>query len=72
MVAEVVEIAGTDSPEPEERLRVARPQTLTGGYLIFVNLEITRLDLDHDDLPLILGAHLRGDVALIDLIAEAG
>jgi hypothetical protein len=55
MVAEVVEIAGTDSPEPEERPWMTRPQTLTGSDLVFVDLEVTRLDLDHHDLPLILG-----------------
>src|SRR3954471_3355288 len=71
MVTEVVEIAGTDSPEPEQCLRMACPQTVVGDDPIFIHLEITRLDLDHDDLPLILGTHLRGDVALVDLLAEA-
>lgn len=72
MVTEVMERAGTDSPEPEECFRMARPQALTCGDLVFVDLVIARLDLDHDDIPLVLGAHLRGNVALVDLIAEAG
>src|SRR5262249_12608709 len=71
MMTEAVEVTGADSPEPKQSIWMTGPQTLIRDDLIFGHLVITRLDLNHDDLPLILGTHLRGDVALVDLIAES-
>jgi hypothetical protein len=71
MVTEVVEVARANSPEPEERLWMTSPQSFTRSDLVFVDLVISGLDLDHDNLPLVFRAYLRGDVAIVDLVAEA-
>jgi hypothetical protein len=72
MVSEPVEGAGTDSPEPEQRLRMARAQTLAGDNLVPVDLVIPGFNLNHHDLPLILRTYLGENVALVDLVGQPG
>jgi hypothetical protein len=72
MVSEPMEGAGTDSPEPEQRLRMARAQTLAGGNLVPVDLVIPGFNLNHHDFPLILRTDLGENVTLVDFVGQPG
>src|ERR1700710_2630544 len=72
MVPEAVKGAGTDSPEPEQSLRVALPQAFAGDDLVPVNLVIPGFNLDHHDLALILRTYAGENVTRVDLVPAPG
>jgi len=64
-----MQVAGTDSPEPEQSFWMTSPQAMVCIDLILANRVIARLDLDRDDFPVVLGTHMREDVPFVDLLA---